>query len=436
MLEMAATLREYRLFWLHEPLARKYIIATLIDDVGVAASIWTSQLITTRMFISQTDRASVMSPFLIALILGIVLGGPLADRSRRKASLLPLARWRVVLIIRTFETLALAYLALQLASGAPSAWTITPYIVVGGFCRALARPSRQAFEADLLLVTNPMPAADGGTAAVKLHLAVSTSLRELANTLADLVGLAAGGLLVSAVGGALWVPFAFDILTNLAFILLVAGSCRPLIERSTDAPATQSIPCLKHLRASLTPKLLLAAGLGLLVGAVNESYDGKMVLMHQMGAPDETIRLSEFFWQLATVLGLLALPRITAAIRKLFISFAWLVAIGGAAAVAAAVAIGSGNAHLFVVILCGTNFISALALYIPIIVLIDGSSIEHRGSAIAAYILAGLVVNLLMQQIAAILTGFMSIHQMLLYLGMTQSVLALSLVVSSKRVSN
>jgi len=418
----------YKAFWQEEPLGRMYSVASFIDDLGVAASLWASQLIMTRIYATQDARAQVMTPMIVCLILGTVLGGPLADSLSRNKALLPRRRWGVVLVVRALETIALGYLAWQISRGALTVKTVIPYAIVSGLLKALVRPTRQALEADILAVREWVSIGVAGKdLAVKVHLAPSMSLRELSGTVAGIAGLAAGGMLLSIVGDRLWILFAFDILTNVVFIVLVFRFCRPA-EYCENEFRASSILRWRDVSSLISPRMMVAAGLGLLVGMVNEAYDGKMILMHVLHVRDEMIRLSELGWQVASISAILLLSYFGSADQVFSKAFPLLVALDGVVIVLAGIAAASGLPLAFAGVLWIDRFVTVLALYVPILVILDGTAVEKRGTALAAYTLCTLFGSLGAQQGAARLTRSFSVPQMMLGIGAFQAGIALAVL--------
>jgi hypothetical protein len=56
---------EYQAFLRDEPRARAYLVATLVDEIGVALSAWAGALLMTNLFTTQRARASLMLPTLM-----------------------------------------------------------------------------------------------------------------------------------------------------------------------------------------------------------------------------------------------------------------------------------------------------------------------------------------------------------------------------------
>src|ERR1700690_3488331 len=117
-----------------EPRARRYLIANLVDDVGVAVSVWAMQVLQTDLMKDQRARASLVVPVLFVMILGTLVAGPLADFARRwSPALLPRWRRNVLLALRGVETLALGGLVVMIASGPMTIARVIPYALVSGF---------------------------------------------------------------------------------------------------------------------------------------------------------------------------------------------------------------------------------------------------------------------------------------------------------------
>src|SRR5262245_38985577 len=99
-----------------ERVMRAYLVGSLIDDLGIAASGWAWNLIMATLMVDQRVRASMMLPALLCFIVGALVGGPLADWGGRFAARHGLARyrWAVLFAGRAIETLALFVFALRL----------------------------------------------------------------------------------------------------------------------------------------------------------------------------------------------------------------------------------------------------------------------------------------------------------------------------------
>src|SRR6185295_19174957 len=81
--------------------ARRFLLANLVDDVGVAVSVWAIAMMQTDLMHDQRERAKLVVPVLLVMVLGTLAAGPLADFARRwSAALLPRWRRNVLLVAR------------------------------------------------------------------------------------------------------------------------------------------------------------------------------------------------------------------------------------------------------------------------------------------------------------------------------------------------
>jgi hypothetical protein len=355
---------EYRAFAREEPRARGYLAATLIDDIGVAVCGWANALLFTNLFVTQRARATLMLPMLSCFLVGALISGPLADwAARSPTSTLARWRWTVVLWGRGIETVLLAGLALQLAFEPPTITGVLPYAMVSAFMKTALRSTRIAFSVDLLEKSEPARALDGSCLEdergqplrYKVHLGVFTAASSLLSTLATLVGLIIGGQVLTAVGGRLWLPFAGDVLSNLAFCFLLWRRCAPAegVAAPGPAPLSVQVPAsilrrfwrshaegMRFLVAPTQRPLLALLGGAWLVEVVNEAYDGKMITKHVLLGTDDAVRYAELGWTLVALVGSALLPivlRRMASVGRIFLVTMSLDAlcIAGAGVVAA-----------------------------------------------------------------------------------------------------
>ncbi len=229
-------LDDYRRTLRDEPAARGYLIASVVDDVGIAVSGWASMLLLTNLFTSQRERAKMMIPSLACFLIGAVVSGPLADwAAGGPAATLARWRWKVVLVGRGIETALLGLLVVTLALGTLTVARVLPYVMVSAFMKTALRPTRGAFWVDLLRSESTQTDASGRPRLdeqgqplrYKTHLLPFGSLNAALTSAAALAGLLLGGAIMDLVGGASWVLFLVDVLTNVGFIVIVARRCRP-----------------------------------------------------------------------------------------------------------------------------------------------------------------------------------------------------------------
>lgn len=229
-------LRRYAAVWREERRFCRYVAATVIDDVGFAATSFAILMLKTELFTTQHQRAQLRIPTLACFLIGSVVAGPIADWARggTRAALLHW-RWRVVLGGRLVETAALAMVIPVVGSGAPTVARLLPYFLIAALAKAALRPTRAAFEVDLLRREEVQIDADGAVLfddrgvqrTLKVHLVPATSLLSSLRGAAALTGMLIGGQVIALAGGSFAPIFAFDVLTNLAFVVMVYLWCAP-----------------------------------------------------------------------------------------------------------------------------------------------------------------------------------------------------------------
>jgi hypothetical protein len=343
-----------------EPKMRAYLVGALVDDVGVAASVWIWQLMLAQLFVDQRARASLMMPALLCFLLGSVLAGPLADWPSTKRTQVPLGiwRWRTILWGRAVETLGLGVLVVTLMRGEPTIRRIMPYFLLSAFMKTALRPTRIALEVDLL--RRGVPRIDehgqtmldeGGRPIIyKEHLISFGSLVVVCNALATLGGLMVGSYLQGGLKGRLWIVFLIDVLTNLVFLVVIWVSCRPdpsedgrIIPDTAQEAAhrasfgkfvvTQFFGSLRdgvgYLRARQQRPLLWLLFGGMLIEVVTEFYDGKMIIKHILNGTDDQLRRSQILWSIAAIIATAALPALADRLRYLGRIFLAIMVIDG-----------------------------------------------------------------------------------------------------------
>jgi hypothetical protein len=305
-----------------EPRARRFLLGNLIDDVGVAVSVWAMALLQTDLMHDQRERAKLVIPILFVMVLGTLTAGPLADFARRwSAALLPRWRRNVLLVARGVETIALGGLVVLIASGPMTIARILPYALVSGFLKTALRPTRIALAVDLLDHEETEEGVDerGEPRRRKTFLPTFAALTSQLSSGAVLLGLVLGGKMMSAAAGHVWTLFAFDVITNVVFLVILATV--PVPARGSREIAT---PRLEKTGRFQLVRFLVARPqrplVALLLGAwmiefVNELYDGKMIVRHLLGGTPDAVRWSEMAWNLAAVVALAALPAILARVR-------------------------------------------------------------------------------------------------------------------------
>jgi hypothetical protein len=353
-----------------EPKLRAYTLAALVDDVGVAVSAWGGQLLMVNLFTDQRQRARLMLPTLLCFLVGCLIAGPLADwGARRFPAGLARHRWRVVVWGRVVETVALGMGIFGVAGGAPTIARMLPYFMISAFMKTALRPTRIAFEVDLLRRDEvqldergaPMHDERGQPRMYKVHLLAFDSLTGALRSVAVLGGLLLGGKILGAVGGRYAPLFAFDVATNVVFIGAVLFACHP--ERDARAvrlgdlfgdrqgeagPAHPTSPlahlgeAARELGASLRdaarflasrdqrPLLWLLCG-WLMIEWVNEFYSDKMIVKHVLHRSDDEVRHAQIAWSLIAMFAVAALPALARRVGSLGKIFLVTMVLDGAA---------------------------------------------------------------------------------------------------------
>jgi hypothetical protein len=276
----------------------------------------------TELMHDQRERAKLVVPVLLVMVVGTLTAGPLADFARRwSAAMLPRWRRNVLVVARGVETVALAGVVVVIASGPVTIARILPYALVSGFLKTALRPTRIALAVDLLDHEEIEDGLDerGEPRRRKTFLPTFAALTSQLSGAAVLLGLLLGGKMMSLAHGRIWALLAFDVITNVAFLAILASVPAPA--RAIDATAhvkdakVGRFEVVKFLAAR--PQRPLVA---LLLGAwmiefVNELYDGKMIVRHVLGGSPDAVRWSEIAWNLGAVAALAALPAILARVR-------------------------------------------------------------------------------------------------------------------------
>jgi hypothetical protein len=257
-------------------------------------------------------------------------------------------RFRVVAWGRAIETATLGLLMFLLRGGPPSVGRILPYFVVAAFMKTALRPSRLALEVDLLDKELPQRDASGALLLddlgrplpYKEHLLTFTSIIAFFNVAATLLGLLVGGRLMELAGGALWRVCAWDVATNVVFLIVFVLRCRPA--QAANPPASVAgdsavrgaiahglagrvlVPFGQSLRDAFRflaqpaqrPLLCLLAG-GWMVEVATEFYDGKMIVKHVLGGTDDDVRHAQIAFSVVSLCILAALPALAARVPRL-----------------------------------------------------------------------------------------------------------------------
>ncbi|HEX4513283.1 MAG TPA: hypothetical protein VH054_07095 [Polyangiaceae bacterium] len=298
--------------------ARRFLLANLIDDVGVAVSVWAMAMMHTDLMRDQRERAKLVVPVLLVMVVGTLTAGPIADFARRwSPALLPRWRRNVLLVARGVETFALAGVVCVIASGPVTIARFLPYALVSGFLKTALRPTRIALAVDLLDHEEIEDGLDerGEPRRRKTFLPTFAALTSQLSSGAVLLGLVLGGKMMTLAHGRVWTLLAFDVITNVVFLAILATVPAPAATVSVTERPARRFELVRFLAAR--PQRPLVA---LLLGAwmiefVNELYDGKMIVRHLLGGTTDAVRFSEIAWNLAAVVALAALPAILARVR-------------------------------------------------------------------------------------------------------------------------
>ncbi len=305
-----------------EPRARRFLLANLIDDVGVAVSVWAMAMMQTDLMRDQRERAKLVVPVLLVMVVGTLTAGPLADFARRwSASLLPRWRRNVLFVARGVETFALAGMVCVIASGPVTITRILPYALVSGFLKTALRPTRIALAVDLLDHEETEEGFDerGEPRRRKTFLPTFAALTSQLSAGAVLLGLVLGGKMMALAHGRVWALLAFDVITNVVFLAVLATVPVPVhTPTSNTSAAERPVRRFELVRflAARPQRPLVALLLGAwMIEFVNELYDGKMIVRHMLGGTPDAVRFSEIAWNVAAVAALAALPAILARVR-------------------------------------------------------------------------------------------------------------------------
>jgi hypothetical protein len=439
-----------------EPQASSYVAAAFVDDVGVALSVWATQWMLTEVFTDQRKRATFMIPMLACFLFGGVLAGPLADWSGRfRRCTLARWRWRTILFGRAVETVALAYLAVRLFHvSRPTVEQVLPYFLVSALMKTGLRPTRTAFEVDLLrcvqweIDSQGRIVADdlGNPRPQKTNLLLLTTIVSALGVAATLTGLVVGGSLLSVVRGQLWKIFAADILTTTLFLVVFGVRCRPgrvPVEAALE-PAMRATSLLgdlwrrgreavSFLRGREQRPLVWLLALGWLTEVITEFYDGRMILRHELGGTEAQVRLSQIGWSLASLVVLAFLPAIAPRLRPLGRMLLLAVLADG---VVLAVAGHFAAAHLilpFSGALCVDHALTDASSALVLVAQNNACRASIRGRVAAAYALVVIFSDIAAEAISTALSLHLGIPRMVSALGLAQVICALLVVLATGR---
>lgn len=458
--------REYTAALREEPAMRAYLLGSIVDDVGVAASTWGMQLLTTNLFTDQRERARLMVPSLLCFFLGCIVAGPLADWARHGPPL-ALARWRWRLVVwgRLIETAALSLAILGVAGGHLTIARVMPYFLVSAFMKTALRPTRIAFEVDLLrreetqVDARGAPLLDerGEPLPYKVHLLSLGAMTSLLRSAARFGGLLLGGRILAAVHGSYVPLFAFDVLTNLGFIAFVVYGCHPTLAprevrlrelvRRVEADGAGGV----RESAAATGRSLVAAGLRefasslreaarflrqpaqrplcwLLLGAwavevASEFYDGRMIVRHVLHGSSEAVRHAEIAWTVVSVVLLALLPALTRRVGSLGKIFLVTMLLDGVAIAVAGRVSAAGAAVAIAPFVATLAIDQGLTLTSGALVGVaqnSASSAAMRGRIAASYALVVIVSDMFAEGASTMLSEAVGIPGMLVRVGLAQ----------------
>lgn len=450
-----------------EPMLRAYLAGAVVDDVGVAVSAWALDLLRTDLFTDQRARASLMMPALLCLLAGSVLAGPLADWARH-GSPEALARWRWRLIVwgRVLETLALAVAVVGMArDGHLSIAQLLPYFMVSAFMRTALRPARRAFEVDLLRHEAVQLDAAGAVLhdergeprRYKTHLLAFGSLTSFLGTSATFVGLLVGGQILEAVHRSYVPLLAFDVGTNVCFVLVVVFFCHPErgaraislreLFRDPDAGAAGTVrgqarasgrsiarialgelwqsvrEAWRFLRAREQRPLAWLLFGAWLVEVVTEFYDGRMIVRHTLAGDAEAVRHAEIGWSLATLVVVLLLPALARRLGSLGKIFLVTMLLDGAAIALAGRLAGLGTASAivpFALVLGLDKGLTGASSALADLAQNSASSAALRGRIAAAWAFVVIVSDIFAEGAATALSEAVGLPGMLVRIGLAQ----------------
>lgn len=435
-----------------EPKMRAYLVATLLDAVGIAASIWAAQLIMAQVFVDQRTRASLVIPTLLSSLAGTIVAGPLADWQGRRGGLRTLAvwRWQLVIVARVFETVALATLVPALARGAPTVAGLLPYFMISSFLKMALGSTRVALEVDLLRAEQVQTNDDGSVRldergeplVYKVNLLTLTSLLAAVNGLAAMGGLLLGNRIIALTGGRYWPLFAFDVATNSAFVVVLFVFCHPTASRPSlrafftraerRGPASGVAETARELVESFREvfRFLFAEGqrvlLWVLVAAwlielFGEFYDDKMILKQLLGASNSELWRAEIVWSVAAVLPSLVLPALSRRVGRLGRLLVVALVVDGVVIATAG--------HLSSIPTSLVPFSAALALdrgltvsskTLVALVQNSASSAAIRGRLAAVFGILVLASNVVVQSVATVAAEAVGIPRMVMLVGVAQ----------------
>ena len=453
---MRRLLGQYRDALREEPKARAFVLASSLDEVGVAVSTWASTLLLTSLFTDQRTRASLMLPTLACFLAGTLISGPLADWAQRES----LARFRYQLVVwaRLIETAMLGVLIAQLGTGPVTVAKVAPFMMLTAFTKTAFRPARAAFAVDLLRCeATQLDAAGralldehGQPLAYKTHLLTFSSLIVVLSSAATLGGLLVGGHLMRLAGGAFTPLFVAQLVAQLGFVAAAALFCHPdktarelrlrdlwftdgvaraqgvgrsgLLTRVAQLVVSQR-EVLRFLAQPQQRNLLLLLAGGALVELVTESYDGRMIIKHILHGSDDSLRYAEIALALAGLAGAAAVPALTRSVGQLGRIFVLTMLLDGvviALAGSAARAQVASAVVPFTAFLIVDHSLTLVSGSLRDLAQNSASSAAMRGRIHGTYALFVIIGDMLTQQVATLVSDSVGIPVMLMQVGSLQ----------------
>ena len=455
-----------------EPKLRAYLTGALIDDVGIAVSAWGTQILMTNLFVDQRERAKLMLPALGCFFAGCLVAGPLADWGARSfPEGLARRRWRLVVLARVIETLALMAAIWAVAGGTPTIKRLLPYTMISAFMKTALRPTRIAFQVDLLRRQDvqvdahgdPLEDERGEPRLYKVHLLSFESMISVLKSVAVFGGLLLGGKILAAAGGRYTPLLVVDVITNCCFIAVVFFGCHPdrtmrgasLRDlRGDDHGAGVGILALllrgaRELGASLRDTVRFLAHrdqralVWLLFGAwivevVTEFYDGKMLVKHVLHRSDDAVRWAEIGWlalEIAVVAMLPLLSRRVGSLGKIFL-FTMLID-GIVIAIAGRLSIAGAAAHFlpFALLLGLDRGLTSTSTMMSSLAQNSASSAGMRGRIAATFALVVIISDIGAEIASTEISERIGLPSMLMWIGIVQvSLMILVALVGGKRL--
>jgi hypothetical protein len=441
-----------------EPKIRAYVVASFVDDVGVAISGWAGLLLMTKLFTDQRARASVMLPSLVCFLVGALIAGPLADWERAPERV-GAYRWKLVIWGRVIETVAFCTVVASTARGLTLS-NIMPYMMISAFMKTALGPARAAFLVDLLSEEEvrldasgePMRDESGRPLVFKKHLLASEAMVLALRSGSVFVGLLVGGMVVRAVNERYEVLFAFDIATNLVFIVILALTCHPQLSRASVRlrellvirPAAHGavavvVSGVRHFLTSarevfaflrlsaLRPLLWIMFG-DWLVEVIDEFYSGDMIVKHVLHGSDDALRYAAMAWALASMLALGLVPALARKLGGLGRLFFLALLVDGVVMVLAgqiATRASVGALIPFVAVLTTDRALTTSTSTLSTVAQASASSASMRGRIFAVAPVFAIVGDMIAETVSTPVAEHFGIAPMLRGLGVAQIALAL-----------